>query len=280
MSIDNETFTSTFVAPSDLPDGTLFRHIPLWSDPPSLPDTPHTLLLNITGAINSTTGVWVDYFVYEVSESTPINDTRFFVDDRDSRIQYGDGWKPIDSNDTVMHTLTGSGAAGSTLSFTFEGTGISVYGALNQSVNREVVQANFAIDNESSVTYSPQPPSSFKFNNLYFNETNLEPGNHTMKVSTLTDATIWIDYLLVTPINATALASSNSTTSTSFPVPSSTTSPAPDSSNRTHIATGAIVGGVIGGVFGLIAGILLVSFFMRRRRRKQYHDAHYIAPCT
>ncbi|KAE9392585.1 hypothetical protein BT96DRAFT_830444 [Gymnopus androsaceus JB14] len=145
-----------------------------------------------------------------------MNDTRFFVDDRDSRIQYGDGWTPIDSNNTFMHTLTGSGAAGSSLSFTFEGTGISVYGALNQSVNREVVQANFVIDNQSSFTFSPPSPSSFTLNNLYFNETNLEPGNHTMEVRTLTDATIWIDYLLVTPTNETVLASLNSTTSTSF----------------------------------------------------------------
>ncbi|THU81833.1 hypothetical protein K435DRAFT_467444 [Dendrothele bispora CBS 962.96] len=209
---------------------------------------------------------------------------RFLFDDRDPGIVYGDtGWNTYDlAVPPINHTLSYTNGPGCELTYTFQGTGISMYGMLDASDHGgTTLDLEVTVDDQAPTQFQPPlPSSSFNYGNRYFLLKDLEYGNHTVKVKNTNNETVEFDYFLVTPGTAPlTLTASTSTT------PSATNTPDPVAKDGDKRSTpvGAIVGGVMGGLvlLGLIGAFLV---WMKRRNRKAqqrvYHSEEDLIPHT
>ncbi|KAJ3556880.1 hypothetical protein NM688_g1782 [Phlebia brevispora] len=138
------------------------------------------------------------------------NATALVVDDRDLSIHYSSGWQQVtDPSGSGDYLLTGSGAgsAGMTASFSFNGTGVEVYGPLGSGYGQP--SALFTVDNSNNATFTaPSPqPGSYTSGNLFYRSPPLPDGVHELVITNLNGTSpnvFWLDYILYTPSTLTS----------------------------------------------------------------------------
>ncbi|WP_343277355.1 discoidin domain-containing protein [Ligaoa zhengdingensis] len=104
-----------------------------------------------------------------------------FVDDRDSRIVYSDGWDTYNSGSDYAGTETFSTKLGATAEFTFEGVGVRFIGSKQNNVGKLKIYIDGEFKEEID-TYSDLG-NAMKQSPIYSID-NLPEGTHTIKVET------------------------------------------------------------------------------------------------
>ncbi|KAJ7727582.1 hypothetical protein B0H16DRAFT_250922 [Mycena metata] len=228
----DKTTTGTFVPPS----GATYdiHHQPVWASP-VLEDGTHTLVITQTQAQTACV-IFLDHISYETTSDTA---GPYFIDDGDPRITYSASWTSAGAEYDFMHTTHGSTAVGATLSFTFQGQGISFYGDLNSGA---LTSASISIDKGPAASYvAPAQSAAVSSNNLLFDSGDISEGTHTIVVTADNANAFWVDYLLVrpnspgfTPSTPTAPTAPVGSTSSSSPSTKSSSATNAQSSSSTH----------------------------------------------
>ncbi|KAK6966835.1 hypothetical protein R3P38DRAFT_3245361 [Favolaschia claudopus] len=248
------TFTPTQGMTADV------HHQALWTSPSlSLNDGTHNLVIQQTSA--TTTGVlFLDYIMFTTTSASV---SAYFVDDRDTRIQYNPAWQFFGSDGDFQHTSQASRAQGDELTLQFDGKSISFYGGVTSAS----ASASMSIDGGPPTVWVP-PTTASQTNNLIFNSGDLTPGTHKLVVTANNDQPVWADYFLVTPNPPGSVQSSSSAHSSSASSSPSSIGPAPNrSSNSVNTAPiGTIVGVVVGIGLPLLLGLSLFICRWRKRR--------------
>ncbi|KIK56835.1 hypothetical protein GYMLUDRAFT_247384 [Collybiopsis luxurians FD-317 M1] len=201
--------------------------------------------------------------------------SQILVDDSDvARIDYSNGWEisgnPNFECNGTTHKSTHQAGTLTTATFSFEGPSVQVFGTVG--ING---------DPTSSYQLDDLPPFLFNFNAStlatresinyrvqFYASPQLEPGNHTLVISSLGEGAqqMFLDYILYNPITSAQTRSIN--------LPSSTfseTSPTVTPQCTSIISARALAGSIAGSTaLGLILGIILL-FFQRRKKS----DSHY-----
>ncbi|KAJ3892030.1 hypothetical protein GG344DRAFT_76343 [Lentinula edodes] len=193
------------------------------------------------------------------------------VDDADLRIVYSSGWTTggrigFECEGT---THVASRSMNSTAIFTFEGIGVEVYGTVGTG---ESPTSTYQVDDLSNSQFEFVFPVLNLQNNYrvpFYRSPSLEPGNHTLTIMVLPEATtagqFYLDYIIYNPIPtftlpspaATIIGSTYSTLSTC----TAGTTPYPSSA-----AVPAIAGGVVGSIAGVVVGMILTFALLRKIR--------------
>ncbi|KAF7308065.1 hypothetical protein MKEN_01168800 [Mycena kentingensis (nom. inval.)] len=239
-----------------------------------LPDGAHKLLATVTSASpGSACAVQLDYITFTTT-STDV--PAYYFDDRDPELLYQPVWLQTGSDQDFMHTSQKPQTrGGSNMTFQFMGRGISVHGAVDPGL----VGASFILDGGAPVPYrAPSNLTALSQNTLFYTSPmNLGPEKHTLVFAADGDLAIWLDYLLVLPLQG---VSENTSTGTAPALPSTvsrstSTSDAgsssaliPASSSRNKLSIALAIAGPLGGVLvlGLLLTVLLIC--VRRRRRQ------------
>ncbi|PIL28496.1 hypothetical protein GSI_08534 [Ganoderma sinense ZZ0214-1] len=147
------------------------------------------------------------------------------VGNNDPGIQYSGAWvRKSFSDDPTLEALIGTNVSGSTASYNFKGTGISVYGAF-PLVGTFSLHSSYSIDKGKATVYLP--PDTIKsptFHQPFFQSDTLPNEEHTLVITNAGEE-YWLLYLYVTQS-----ASSSSTTTAG---PTTTPKAEPTSSNTT-----------------------------------------------
>ncbi|PIL28487.1 hypothetical protein GSI_08525 [Ganoderma sinense ZZ0214-1] len=136
--------------------------------------------------------------VFSISRPNLALADSLIVDDWDPSLQWVGGWigfkdEPPPSWD---RTLTWSNISSSTVTFTFTGTSVEVFGAL-RPVGVWSMQSQYAIDGGSPTTFVlPQEVSQEAYNQSFYRSGALSAGTHTLKVTNL-GTQLWLDYFRV-----------------------------------------------------------------------------------
>ncbi|KAJ7290053.1 hypothetical protein C8J57DRAFT_1114044 [Mycena rebaudengoi] len=129
------------------------------------------------------------------------------VDDHDPLVQYGGTWVDDGAFHEFQATTKWSSTQGSTASFTFDGTSITVYGSVSR---RKPPQPSmtFTIDGSSSLSGSFTPANEvFQYHQALWTSPTLSSGTHTIVVTqnavgqnsvAAPRGGIWFDYFLYT----------------------------------------------------------------------------------
>ncbi|KAJ7431634.1 hypothetical protein B0H11DRAFT_2129449 [Mycena galericulata] len=242
------------------------HHTALWESP-ALSDGSHTLVITQTAAQVAPV-IFLDYFEYNTTATAV---SAYFIDDRDSRITYTPLWSFFGSDGDFQHTSQGSNAMGDSFSLAFEGKAVSFYGGITDLT----MKALMSLDGGPPVVFAPTSAPPSLTNNLIFSSGDLADGNHTLVVTSASNATMWVDYFLIVPSTLLPTTSAPSPSQTVSGSPSaSTVSPSSISDSSPPLApkkstpVGAIVGAVVGvAVLLALAAAIIVCFRRRARRR-------------
>ncbi|KAF7344722.1 hypothetical protein MVEN_01632900 [Mycena venus] len=245
------SITGTYTPPNNMTSD--IHHEALWTSPASsLNNGSHELVITQSAAASD--GVlYLDYILYT---TTSANVSAYFIDDRDPQIKYTPAWRQFGSDLDFQHTSQATTNVGDSLSLTFEGKSIQLFGSVTSATEK----ASMAIDGGPATIWIP-PADAKQTNNLIYSSGGLTPGNHTLVITAMNDQPVWADYFLVTPNPPGTVISSSPSSAGS---PSNT---APPSHKSTPV--GAIVGPIVG-VLALVA--LVAAIFLCRRRRRQQEE--------
>ncbi|KIK66661.1 hypothetical protein GYMLUDRAFT_55376 [Collybiopsis luxurians FD-317 M1] len=278
--------------PQSITPQTIFQ----WYTSPSLPDSPEAYSLELS----SLQLVGIDYVLIEAGGNTPLTGQTILVDDINPEIIWNGHWtnqSDFTTTDGFVQRPNGNGThssstVGDSFEFQFAGTSIIVAGVISLS-NGDSFTASFALDNSNPTVISFQISSVLdphEFNFIYFNDSSLSAGNHTLTVNLTQvagNAAFVVDYLMYEPTfdflsgkpNFTQPSATNgSGPSSAGPSPTGSRG---DSSHQSHVHIGVIVGGVIGGVAALCFIALGVFLYVRQQKRQQgreYHDERPTIP--
>ncbi|KAJ7797586.1 hypothetical protein B0H14DRAFT_2389616 [Mycena olivaceomarginata] len=117
------------------------------------------------------------------------------LDDHDDQIQYSSGWVAGGTSLEYSTTTMTSNVAGSTATFTFEGTAITIYG----SVSPGNASISFSIDQSPSRSYSTPAVNSPIFHQCFWKSPALADRQHTLVITQETTTEphiIFLDYLM------------------------------------------------------------------------------------
>ncbi|KAI0789787.1 hypothetical protein C8Q75DRAFT_733573 [Abortiporus biennis] len=132
--------------------------------------------------------------------STPVQ-----VDDRDPSVIYTGEWflggNPTQEFDGTTH---GALTNGSTISYSFNGSSITVFGTVSGSPSPGSIPStsSFSIDGSSPVFVTVPQPADPIYRHAYYVSPKLEDGEHTIIVTaTNTDISdiLWFDYFEYVP---------------------------------------------------------------------------------
>uniref|UniRef100_A0A0W0G672 Uncharacterized protein n=1 Tax=Moniliophthora roreri TaxID=221103 RepID=A0A0W0G672_MONRR len=229
----------------------------------------HTLNLTVIIDNLDTQMFWLDKIEYKPLDGANVEQEVLKIDSSDPSVRYDNssrGWYP-DNGDGIMFNATRT--AGSSLSFSFTGSGVSLYGFNEGTIFRRKSTARYYIDDSSVTTFetpdSKMDPDGINTtdydNQLLFTSPALQPGRHEM-VITFTGVrqsnefihSLTIDYFYVTGSSRRS------------------------ESNNSGTPIVPIVGGVVGGVVGLAIIIGLIWLFVKRSTKKypeQVTSRHY-----
>lgn len=128
------------------------------------------------------------------SASAPAQVT--FIDDQSTSVAYtGGGWTHYSDDPLYFgETKTLASTAGRSVTCTFSGTNVSLFGRMGPSYGK----LNVSIDNGPAVSVDCYWPSD-KWRTELFNVTGLANGSHTIKATTATTTWTGIDYFQVMP---------------------------------------------------------------------------------
>ncbi|KAK7027911.1 hypothetical protein VNI00_015127 [Paramarasmius palmivorus] len=278
-----------------------------WYRSPSLSDGQHTIKCN-----NMSDQATVDYLLTTAGSSTPLTGSTIVVDDSaPDEIKYRGRWGQqtdtvisvgtLDARATAMamnNTIHVSRLFNDSFEFRFAGmsplnttpstllnpdlgSSISVYGIMANTSGS--ITLDFDVDgtitrnNYSQINITSGVELN-ELNYLFYNNTDLNPGNHTLLVNVSGvsgDQSFQLDYLTYNPsfsfISEKPIFGDNEDsagTKTSTSTPSQTGPPRQDlPSSSSHLPVGAIVGGIAGGVIILLAALVL--FLWRKRHQKK-----------
>lgn len=134
------------------------------------------------------------------SEALEVGYRDEIIDSNDSKVSYGGQWSLFNEDDHYMSTNNCSWTAGSTAELTFVGRGIELYSVAKPNYNG----VNVYIDGEQIGDYYLVNASSKTPDTLVFSKTDLDYGEHTIKVVVMDeivtgvkDNSISIDYFKV-----------------------------------------------------------------------------------
>ncbi|OJT07532.1 hypothetical protein TRAPUB_1628 [Trametes pubescens] len=202
------------------------------------------------------------------------------IDDQSPLLQYNGNWVQSGTEQDYQKTSHSSNATGSFVTFTFNGTFITVYG----SVDTRGSSSSYKLDDAPPVvTDIEQVPSAQLNYPLFFPSAPLQPGLHEL-VITVVGGTFNLDYIEYTSlsgeVNGDASQVSAFPPQSSSPSPSSSGgTPSPDSappatSPSKGLSAGAIAGIAIAAI-GVVLVVALTLFYVRRRSaRKVRHRRH------
>ncbi|KAK1217442.1 hypothetical protein PQX77_019906 [Marasmius sp. AFHP31] len=243
-----------------------------------LAKTRHTISMTISVADPKTQVFWLDSIEYAPLEGASLTNQVLKVDSSDrSCIYHNDtgGWESLEGNFGALYN--GTQMAGTTMSFKFNGTSVSLFGVNPSRINNSAFEGttgSYNVDTGSAVPFDilaskglPFAPGDNIFtawgNQRFFVTDSLDGSNEHEMIITYSGTGIVptdqlqllvIDYFLVengaTQVNYNLSEPTNGSTIKGKP-------------------TRAIVGGVVGIVMALIVGAGLIWFFMKKRREKK-----------
>ncbi|KAJ7141884.1 hypothetical protein C8R43DRAFT_585621 [Mycena crocata] len=163
---------TTFVSPA-LSDP--LNHQTIWISSP-LPDAPHTLTYTLSSCSSSNDApgyVWFDYILYIPSTNASTNGFTYFVDDRDSRLDYSGNWTAETNNTGAFELTSHGGLQGSAFELEFEGTSVSVYGRIGNDSAGVATQASFSIDGAAPRVFAAPFQNTISYNQPLFQSDTL-----------------------------------------------------------------------------------------------------------
>lgn len=139
------------------------------------------------------------------------------VDDTDPSISYNGPWRLFSDLSDVSReynsTIHRADAAGQSLSYTFEGTSISVFGSLDNPDENGSPEVRFTIDNLPSAPWNATGSLNTKTDRLMshqalFRSFNLLPGTHTLTIDILNSGPegpfFYFDYFTISTGDSTS----------------------------------------------------------------------------
>ncbi|KAJ7581311.1 hypothetical protein C8J56DRAFT_794386 [Mycena floridula] len=241
----------------------------IWYESPPLTEGAHTL------SAASLTSAEIDFMVVTPGPDTLLLDNFLLIDDSYPDIKYSGSWSTENPPGIPVPSVLfqsgshNSNTNGDSLSFSFTGTNLAVYGMFASSAP---LTLSAIIDGGAPTSQSANITSaSLKLTPIYTTG-SLSSGKHTVNL-TVTQSIgqlLIIDFILYQPGFSTLsqmpdLSGSASSTSSRSPQPTSADRPVSTLSKKTPV--GAIAGGVVGGILVLIA-VLALLFFLRKRARR------------
>ncbi|KIP03838.1 hypothetical protein PHLGIDRAFT_223071 [Phlebiopsis gigantea 11061_1 CR5-6] len=204
------------------------------------------------------------------------------VDDTDlSQLAYTSppSWVREGAPPEYNSTTHGTGRVGSTVTFTFNGTSVGVFGSVSQSTPTKNITtvSTYQVDGASTVTYTaPVSLTSHLTHQQFFQSAKLQDGQHSLLITvTQADdsAKYWLDYLVYIPGSSTT----SSSTPSSPPSASLSSDPAaspslsPDSSGTSHsgVSGGIIAAAVLVSVSAILLLFVSALWWRKRRARSQ-----------
>lgn len=119
------------------------------------------------------------------------------IDDANATISYSGNWTPLgpltDTSHEYNDTIHRGDTNGQSLSYTFSGTGISVYGSLDQPARKGLPGVEFKIDDMDPRQINSTPPLTYELDKLrtripLWKSPNLSDQSHNITI-TVTNAT-------------------------------------------------------------------------------------------
>ncbi|KAK7030982.1 hypothetical protein VNI00_010209 [Paramarasmius palmivorus] len=255
----------------------------------------HTLNLTVIIDDPDTQMFWVDEIEYQPFDGADLQNEVLKIDSSDPSIRYDNSSRGWYTDGGLGIMLNSTGSAGSTMTISFTGTQVALYGFNEGSEHHEKSSARYYIDDSMDTAFqtpeSRLAPNGFNtsdyYNQLLFTTPKLKYGSHEMVITftgvrTGADFPQWlsIDYFYVTSGENAAQLNGTGTGDNSAGDGTGTGGEvANEDSGRSRTPVGPIVGGVVGGVLGLIlivGSILLV--LKRRHRRKAEPTSDYYGP--
>ncbi|KAI0363226.1 hypothetical protein BV20DRAFT_172070 [Pilatotrama ljubarskyi] len=200
------------------------------------------------------------------------------IDDTSPRLQYSGQWAQGGTGQDYLSTSHVSDSSGSSVTFTFNGTFVTVYGSVGSTGS----SSSYALDDEPPVTSDiyevPSPQHNWPF---FFPSSTLEPGLHKL-VITVAGGTFSLDYIEYTSIAGEenvgdVQAPSSSSLSSSLPsavLSSPDSSPSSSMSPSQGLSGGAIAGIAVAAVVVVLAVVLALLYVRRRSARKVRHQSY------
>lgn len=136
------------------------------------------------------------------------------VDDADPSISFSGDWQPLGTVSSTTYEYNGTvsvgWANGQSLSYTFDGTDIAVYGSVDMPATKGLPGVEFKIDSLPPEKFSDIHPitsntfnaTGFTTHQALYRSPHLLAGTHTINIS-ITDITsggpyFWLDFLIIT----------------------------------------------------------------------------------
>ncbi|EIW54808.1 uncharacterized protein TRAVEDRAFT_30830 [Trametes versicolor FP-101664 SS1] len=195
------------------------------------------------------------------------------IDDASPRLQYNGNWVQGGAEQDYQKTSHSSNATGSFVTFTFNGTFITVYG----SVDTAGSSSSYKLDDAPPVVTNIGRTSPTQFNYpFFFPSAPLQPGLHEL-VITVVGGTFSLDYIEYTGgVNgdASQVSSSSSSSSSSGGTASPDSAP-PTASPSKGLSAGAIAGIAVAAI-GVVLIVALTLFYVRRRSARRVRHRRHI----
>lgn len=215
------------------------------------------------------------------------------VADNDPGIHYSTSWTLHPH--PFFQTSHETDVVGSSLSFPFTGTGITVFGTIPPSnATHPPPTAAYRVDSDDPVLTTESLATDSVPNQPLFAKSNLSPGPHTLVIKVTgvqKESPYSIDFFIVTPVPVShpsassspkALSPSSATPNPSSEAPSASSSVVAESAINNHSNSKSLSPpvGIIAGVLGAIIFLLVCvgAFFLVRarwRRRRRQRAAQY-----
>ncbi|KAH7885406.1 hypothetical protein F5I97DRAFT_1810893 [Phlebopus sp. FC_14] len=128
------------------------------------------------------------------------------VDDNDPRIMYTGLWFTSGVSPEYHNTTHGTYAAGSSASFNFTGTSISVFGTVGPAnlyaeENRPPISM-YNLDDSPAVFFTGPLLNSASYHYQFYTSPPLDAGIHSLVITSVNMSnTLWLDYLQYTGVN-------------------------------------------------------------------------------
>ncbi|KAI0339359.1 hypothetical protein BDW22DRAFT_586348 [Trametopsis cervina] len=125
--------------------------------------------------------------------------SNILVDDADTPIlAYTGSWTPSGNANEYNSTTHGSSSAGASVSLTFHGTSIQVYGTIGPSAGDGVPQTSYFLDNNPEVIYiAANNPGNALYHQPFFTSPPIPDGEHNLTITIRPNSGFyWLDYFV------------------------------------------------------------------------------------